>query len=86
MHCYVNILNMLLKLYTKLLPNRSWCSIVQRGHKALLIDRKVKDVISVNYNFFSSQWNEEIAYIIGFILADGHIHLEQIIFTNRSKF
>lgn len=59
----------------KLLPNRSWCSIVQRGHKALLIDRKVKDVISVNYNFFSSQWNEEIAYIIGFILADGHIHL-----------
>ena len=35
----------------KLFPNRSWCSIVQRGHKTLLINRKVKDVISVDYNF-----------------------------------
>lgn len=59
----------------KLFPNRSWCSIVQRGHKTLLINRKVKDVISVDYNFFSNQWNEENAYIVGFILADGHIHL-----------
>lgn len=55
-----------------LLPKRTWATIFVRGNKHLGLTRLSQDKISVNYNFFS-EWNEKVAYIFGFILADGHI-------------
>lgn len=56
---------------SNLLPNRSWESIKQRGiHFGL--QRLSQDRYSIDYNFFS-EWNSDVAYIIGLIAADGHI-------------
>lgn len=55
----------------RLLPNRSWIAIQKRGYK-LGIHRIAHDLIPLNYRFFE-QWNEETAYIIGLLLADGHV-------------
>lgn len=55
------------------LPGREWNSIIRRGHREGL-HRLSQDKISLNYRFFN-EWNEQSAYIFGFILADGYIHI-----------
>lgn len=62
------------EVITELIPNKSWNAIWQHATKALHLTRKTKDRNYINYKFFD-KWDEETAYIIGFILADGHIHL-----------
>lgn len=57
-----------------LFPSRTWQSILQRGIRTLKLNRLSQDKIFVNYKFFDA-WSEESAYIHGFILADGHLHL-----------
>lgn len=54
-----------------LLPNRTWVAIVQHGNDCGL-NRKTQDRYTINYRYFSS-WNENVAYILGLIAADGHI-------------
>ncbi len=56
----------------RMLPNRSWLSIFQRGSSFFNLQRKSQDKYYLNYNFFS-EWNENVAYIIGLIAADGHL-------------
>ena len=58
------------------LPDRKWNSIWQHGSKKFGLSRKTKDRIYVNYRFFD-EWTEQSAYIYGYIMADGHIHLEK---------
>lgn len=58
----------------ELFPRRSWNGIIQRGSKTLNLKRLSQDRVYVNYRFFDI-WSPESAYICGFILADGHIHL-----------
>ena len=58
----------------KLFPNRTWPAIIQRGIKTLKLNRLSQDKIYINYEFFD-EWTPQSAYIHGFILADGHIHL-----------
>ena len=60
----------------KLFPNRSWNSILQRGIKTLNLNRISQDRYYINYNFFE-EWNEQTAYMIGFIMADGYIKYER---------
>ena len=55
-----------------LLPNRTWNSILQRGIKFHKLSRLTKDRIFVNYKFFD-EWNNINSYVVGFILADGHL-------------
>ena len=57
-----------------LFPGKTWPAIYQRGLKTLKMFRKTKDRATLNYNFFSS-WTHESAYVVGFTLSDGHIHL-----------
>lgn len=58
-----------------LFPSKSWVAIYQRGRKTLGLTRQTKDRTSFNYRFFSS-WTRESAYVVGFVLSDGHIHLK----------
>ena len=58
-----------------LLPNRTWQGILQRGIKALNLNRESQDRYSVNYRFFE-EWTPESAYIFGFIASDGHLFYE----------
>lgn len=58
----------------ELFPNRTWPGIIQRGLKTLHLKRMSQDKTYINYRFFDT-WTEESAYVHGFILADGHIHL-----------
>ncbi|WP_294188847.1 hypothetical protein [uncultured Clostridium sp.] len=57
-------------------PNRSWNAILQRGIKTLNLKRKSQDRYYINYKFFE-EWNEDTAYIFGFIAADGHLIYER---------
>lgn len=61
----------------KLLPNREWCGILQRGLKTHNLNRISQDRFSVNYNFFS-KWTPESAYLFGLIMADGHIRIKEL--------
>jgi len=56
----------------KLLPNKSWLAILAHGER-LRLRRKV-DVprLKVNENYFK-KWSSKMAYILGFIFADGGI-------------
>ncbi len=54
------------------LPGRTWPAIYQRGNKTFRLSRLTQDHISLNYNALSD-WNEFTAYVVGFVLADGHI-------------
>ena len=54
------------------LPNRKWNSILQRGRKTFKMDRIAQDKTYLEYRVFDI-WNEQTAYIFGFILADGYI-------------
>ena len=58
---------------TRLLPNRTWSSIWQRGSKTFSLKRLSQDKIDINYKFFQ-KWTEFSAYAFGIILSDGHIH------------
>ena len=58
-----------------MLPRRTWPAIYQRGNKTFKLSRKTQDHISLNYNAFS-EWNEFTAYVVGFVLADGHIRID----------
>jgi hypothetical protein len=56
----------------KLLPNRSWLAILAHGERMGL--RRKVDVprLKVNENYFK-KWSSKMAYILGFIFADGGI-------------
>lgn len=56
----------------KLFPNRTWTSILQRGLKTLNLNRLSQDRYYIDYKFFET-WNEQTAYMIGFIMADGYL-------------
>jgi hypothetical protein len=56
----------------KLLPNRSWLAILANGER-LRLRRKVNvPRLKVNENYFK-KWSSKMAYILGFIFADGGI-------------
>ena len=57
----------------KLLPKRTWKSITRKAERMNL--RRMNYLRSLkpkNHHFFK-KWSEEMAYILGFITADGHI-------------
>lgn len=58
----------------RLLPNRCWNQIYNYGKTVLHLSRTSKDVTYLNYKFFDN-WTEQSAYVLGFIMADGYIHL-----------
>ena len=56
----------------KLLPKRSWLAILAQGER-LGLKRKIdKPRLKINENYFK-QWSSNMAYILGFIFADGGI-------------
>ncbi|MBU1292326.1 hypothetical protein KKH07_02535 [Patescibacteria group bacterium] len=57
---------------TKLLPKRSWLAILAQGER-LNLKRKIdKPKLKVNEDYFK-KWSPNMAYILGFIFADGSI-------------
>ena len=54
------------------LYNRKWNPILQRGKKVFHLERLARDTTYLEYRVFD-EWNEQTAYIFGFILADGYI-------------
>lgn len=58
-----------------LLPNRKWNAIQQQACKVLNLQRKANDFTYCQYNLFD-EWNEKVAYLLGFIMADGYIQLK----------
>ncbi len=59
------------KLLT-LLPHRSWKAIIARGERLGLSRKRDKPRLRVNEEYFKS-WSNNMAYVLGFILADGCI-------------
>jgi len=56
----------------KLLPKRSWLAILAQGER-LNLKRKIdKPRLKINENYFK-KWSSNMAYILGFIFADGSI-------------
>lgn len=56
----------------KFLPKRSWSAILARGER-LELKRKIdKPRLKVNEDYFK-KWSPNMAYILGFIFADGNI-------------
>lgn len=56
----------------KLLPKRSWLAILAQGER-LGLKRKIdKPRLKVNEDYFK-KWSSNMAYILGFIFADGNI-------------
>lgn len=60
--------NMLLKM----LPLRSWSSILQHGIKTLKLNRKSQDKYYIKYDALSD-WTELSSYLLGLTLSDGYI-------------
>ncbi len=57
--------------------DRTWSSIKQHGgSKALGLQRIARDITSVNYRFFDN-WSEDVAYWLGFIMADGYLSMRE---------
>lgn len=56
----------------KLLPKRSWLAIMAHGERLGLKRYVNKPKLRVNENYFK-EWTVNMAYILGFILADGCI-------------
>lgn len=56
----------------KLLPRRTWCAIMAQGERLGIKRKRDKPRLSVNEDFFK-YWSHNMAYILGFILADGCI-------------
>ena len=65
----------------KLLPNRSRNAMNLRAKKVLNISRKTSDRYYIDYNFFD-EWNNDMAYFLGFILADGHLYYNKNSYEN----
>lgn len=57
---------------SKLLPRRPWGAILARGERLRLSRNRSNPRLKVNENYFK-KWSHEMAYILGFILADGCI-------------
>jgi len=56
----------------KLLPKRSWIAILAQGERMGLKRNTKKPRIKVNEDYFK-KWSPNMAYVLGFILADGCI-------------
>lgn len=56
----------------KLLPKRTWKAIMARGERSGLKRKRAKPRLMVNENYFK-HWSANMAYLLGFILADGCI-------------
>ena len=56
----------------KLLPKRSWTAILAQGERLGLKRQRNKPRLKVNEYYFK-KWSANMAYILGFILADGSI-------------
>lgn len=56
----------------KLLPKRSWPAIMAQGERLGLKRKTDKPRLTVNEDYFQ-HWSSNMAYILGFILADGCI-------------
>mgnify|MGYP001590738393 CR=1 FL=1 len=57
---------------SKLLPKRTWKAIMAQGERLGLKRKRDKPKLAVNVNYFK-HWSHNMAYILGFILADGCI-------------
>lgn len=57
---------------TKLLPKRSWSAILIQGERLKLKRKTNKPTLKVNESYFK-KWSANMAYILGFIFADGNI-------------
>lgn len=60
------------ELLLELLSGRSWKAIVAQGERLGLKRKRDKPRLEVDENYFST-WSSNMAYILGFILADGCI-------------
>lgn len=56
----------------KLLPRRTWLAIMAQGERLGLKRKRDKPRLAVNEDYFK-KWSSKMAYILGFILADGCI-------------
>lgn len=56
----------------KLLPKRSWSAILAQGERLSLKRKTDKPRLKVNEDYFK-KWSSNMAYILGFIFADGNI-------------
>lgn len=56
----------------KLLPKRTWSAIIAQGERLRLKRKRDKPRLAVNEDYFK-HWSYNMAYILGFILADGCI-------------
>lgn len=69
---YKNFAEALEEKLLKLLPKRSWSAILAQGER-LELKRKIdKPRLKVNEDYFK-KWSSNMAYILGFIFADGGI-------------
>lgn len=59
----------------KLLPNRTWSAITQRGWLTFNLHRETQDRYDIDYKFFET-WTPESAYIFGFIASDGYLKID----------
>lgn len=60
------------KELTKLLPRRSWKAILAQGERLGLKRETAKPRLKVDESYFE-KWTPDMAYILGFIIADGCI-------------
>jgi len=56
----------------KLLPKRSWLAILAQGERSNLKRKTDKPRLNINEDYFK-KWSSSMAYILGFIFADGNI-------------
>ncbi len=56
----------------ELLPKRSWLAILAQGERLGLKRKTNKPTLKVN-EFYFRKWSPKMAYILGFIFADGNI-------------
>lgn len=58
--------------FLELLPKRSWLAILAQGERLGLKRKTNKPTLKVN-EFYFRKWSSKMAYILGFIFADGNI-------------